>query len=277
MVNQVPRFPTIAALAAALLVLALPAAGASAKPISRSGWRPGYTVTEYYPIPEAWFVGRRVTAPGLPDKHRIDWLYSAMGVSMQGTGIGLDGRYYHIEALGRGGWVTEAGRPSVPGPSGWAGGPPHWRAGGFWRTRSGSVTFPLEAGGWSDGVGRRYVPLPGVTFAPGQGAGGDLQFYKSLAVDPRVIPFGSRVYIGAYRNTAGRGWFTAEDTGGAIIDRHVDVWRSPPARPGWGAGKREDQRIYVVPPGRSPGPDAPPGAGGRQPAKGTPSGGAGAP
>lgn len=267
--------------AVAAFVLALPAV-AAAQPIARSGWHADYTVTEYYPIPEAWFEGRKVTAPGLPDKHRIDWLYSAMGVSMQGTGIGLDGRYYHIEALGQGGWVTEGGRPSVPGPSGWAGGPPYWRAGGYWLSRAHRVTFPLEAGGWSDGAGRRYVPLPGVTFAPGQGAGGDLEFYKSLAVDPNVIPFGSRVYIGAYRNTAGRGWFVAEDTGGAIIDRHVDVWRSPPAEPGWGSGTKEDQRIYVIPPGRRAGRNAPPrapGGGGTTsaPAPGSRGGGAGAP
>jgi hypothetical protein len=265
----------LAAIACAALLAALPAA-AAAKPISRSRWLSGYTVTEYYPIPEAWFVGRKVEAPGLPDKHRIDWLYSAMGVSMQGTGIGLDGRYYHIDALGQGGWVTADARPSVPGPSGWAGGPPYWRAGGYWLSRAHRVTFPLEAGGWSHGAGRRYVPLPGVSFAPGQG-GNDLEFYKSIAVDPRVIPMGSRVYIAAYRHTAGHGWFRAEDTGGAIIDRHVDVYRSPPAQPGWGAGTREDQRIYVIPPGRSAGPGAPPAAGSRQPAPGAPSGGAGAP
>jgi hypothetical protein len=273
MLSPVMRLRLLAVAACALL--AMPATVA-AKPISRSRWLSGYTVTEYYPIPEAWFVGRKVEAPGLPGKHRVDWLYSAMGVSMQGTGIGLDGRYYHIDALGQGGWVTETARPSVPGPSGWAGGPPYWRAGGYWLSSAHRVTFPLDAGGWSKDAGRRYVPLPGVSFAPGQG-GSDLEFYKSIAVDPRVIPLGSLVYVAAYRNTAGHGWFRAEDTGGAIIDRHVDVYRSPPAQPGWGDGTREDQRIYVIPPGRSRGGDAPPAARSEQPSPASPSGGAGAP
>ena len=94
----------------------------------------------------------------------------------------------------------------------------------------------------------------------------------------RLIPLGSRVYIAAYRHTAGGGWFTAQDTGGAIIGRHVDVYRSPPASAGIGGNYYEDQRIYVIPPGRSPGPGAPSAAGSSQtgpaPSAG---GGAGAP
>src|ERR1019366_3198146 len=115
---------------------------------AHGAWLGGVTVTEYWPAPESWFVGRLVKAPGLPGLHRIDWLYSAMGLSMEGDGIGLDGRSYHIEALG----------------DGWAGGSPYWRAGGFWRNGAGGVTFPLQAGGWSAGRGRKYVPLRGVTF-----------------------------------------------------------------------------------------------------------------
>ena len=85
--------PTPLPLAAlALLALALSCASAAAKPIARARWLGGVTVTEYYPVPEAWYVGRKVSAPGLTTRHRIDWLYSATGLSMQGTGIGLDGR-----------------------------------------------------------------------------------------------------------------------------------------------------------------------------------------
>ena len=51
-------------------------------------WLSGVTITEYWPAPEAWFIGKLVTTPGLSGKHRIDWLYSAMGVSMQGEGSG---------------------------------------------------------------------------------------------------------------------------------------------------------------------------------------------
>src|SRR5437764_13335010 len=69
-------------------------------------WLPGVTITEYWPAPESWFVGGLVSPPGLSGRHRIDWLYSAMGVSMAGDGIGLDGRRYHIDPLGDGRWVT---------------------------------------------------------------------------------------------------------------------------------------------------------------------------
>jgi 3D (Asp-Asp-Asp) domain-containing protein len=246
------RLAVLACAAFALLALA---AAATAKPIRRARWLGRVTVTEYYPVPEAWFVGKAVSAPGLTSKHRIDWLYSARGVSMQGTGVGLDGRFYHIDALGSGGWVTDRGRPSVPGRGGWAGGPPYWRAGAYWLSRSHRVTFPLAAGGWSNGRGRRYVPLPGVSFADGQSK--PLRYYRSIAVDPDLIPLGSMIYIDAYRHTAGHGWFRAEDVGGAIIGRHVDVYRSPPKTPDAGASMYADQRIYVIPPGRSPGPDAP--------------------
>ena len=271
----------LAALACAALLL--PAAAAGAKPIGRSRWLAGVTVTEYYPVPEAWFVGRKVATPGLTTKHRIDWLYSATGVSMEGTGLGLDGRTYHIDALGSGGWVTERGRPSVPGHDGWTGGAPYWRAGAYWLTRSRRVTFPLDGGGWSAGTGRRYVPLPGVTFAEGESK--PLRFYRSLAVDPDLIPLGSKIYIAAYADTAGGGWFRAEDVGGAIINRHVDVYRSPPENPDEASNLFEDQRIYVIPPGRRPGRDAPSAAHAQQPAPrppsqpapGSPSGGAGAP
>lgn len=45
---------------------------------------------------------------------------------------------------------------------------PYWRTGGFWRTADGTLTFPLDGGGWSAGQGRRYIPPPaGISFAPG--------------------------------------------------------------------------------------------------------------
>jgi 3D (Asp-Asp-Asp) domain-containing protein len=272
MVPQVKRVRLIAALLVASLALA---ATASAKPIRRARWLGDVTVTEYYPVPEAWFVGKPVSVPGLAHRHRIDWLYSARGVSMQGTGIDLDGELVHIDALGSGGWVTDRGRPSVPGRGGWAGGPPYWRAGAYWLSRLHRVTFPLAAGGWSNGRGRRYVPLPGVTFAPGPSK--PLRYYRSIAVDPDLIPLGSLVYIAAYRRTAGHGWFRAEDVGGAIIGRHVDVYRKPPKTPDAGASMYADQRIYVIPPGRSPGPDAPSRDGSAPPPPPSSGGGAGAP
>jgi 3D (Asp-Asp-Asp) domain-containing protein len=239
----------------ALTGIATGAAPAHARPLAKAGWLHRVEVTEYWPAPEAWFVGRRVSAPGLPARHRIDWLYSATGVSMEGEGIGLDGRMYHIDALGQGGWVDARGRPTEPGRDGWSGGPPVWRDGAFWLTHSHLLTFPLDAGGWSSGTGRRYVPLPGVTFKPGPSK--PLHYWRSIAVDPRVIPLGSLVYIATYAHTRGHGWFRAQDVGGAIAGRHVDVYRSPPKQPGMGGGLLTGQRIYVIPPGASPGPDAP--------------------
>lgn len=208
-------------------------------------WMRGFTITEYWPAPESWFVGRLVSAPGLPGKHRIDWLYSAMGVSMQGEGIGLDGRIYHIDALGNGGWVTAAGKPTSAS-DGFAAGSPFWRAGEYWRNRHGAVTFPLAAGGWSAGAPRRYVSLRGVTFASGPSL--PLRYYQSIAVDPSVIPLGSRVYIPAYRHDGHGGWFIAQDTGGAIAGDHIDVYRPPPSSRSSSGRYLISQRVLVIKP-----------------------------
>ena len=212
---------------------------------AKGRWLKNTLVTEYWPAPEAWFTGALVTAPGLTTEHRIDWLYSAKGISMQGEGIGLDGQLYHIDALGSGGWLTVGGR-ATSAFSSWAGGAPYWRDGGFWRNRKGGVTYPLQAGGWSAGAGRRYVPLKGVSFA--LGASLPLHFWQSIAVDPSVIPLGSEVYIPALRSDGHGGWFVAQDTGGAINGHHVDVFRSPPASPTDGGQTFTDQRIYVIKP-----------------------------
>jgi 3D (Asp-Asp-Asp) domain-containing protein len=210
-------------------------------------WLRGVTLTEYWPAPESWFIGRLVAAPGLAAPHRIDWLYSALGVSMQGEGIGLDGQLYHISAAGDRGWVTSTGMPTGPA-DGWSTGVPFWRAGGYWRNKQRAVTFPLELGGWSNGRGRKYVAMSGVSFATG--ASLPLRFYRSIAVDPDVIPLGSRVYIPAYRHDGFGGWFVAQDTGGAISGRHVDVYRSPPASPGPSGRYLARQRVFVVKPHR---------------------------
>jgi 3D (Asp-Asp-Asp) domain-containing protein len=208
-------------------------------------WLSRVTITEYWPAPESWFRGRLVTAPGLPGLHRIDWLYSATGVSMEGDGVGLDGRLYHIDSLGDAGWVTANGATTSPA-SGWSAGAPYWRAGGYWRNRLGAVTFPLDGGGWSDGAGRRYVPLRDVTFAVG--ASLPLRFYGSIAVDPGVIPLGSRVYVPAYRDDGHGGWFIAQDTGGAINGRHIDVYRPPPPSADDSGQYLTGERIFVIKP-----------------------------
>jgi hypothetical protein len=214
---------------------------------AKGRWMSRFTLTEYWPAPEAWFVGELVRAPGLPGLYPIDWLYCASGISMQGEGLGVDGRLYHIAAIGDGGWVTAKGRPTLAS-DGFVAGTPYWRAGGYWRNRSGGVTFPLQRGGWSAGRGRRYVPLRNVSFAVGPSL--PLRYYRSIAVDPSVIPLGSRVYIPAYRHDGYGGWFVAQDTGGAIGGRHIDVYRPPPPVATDFGRYDVGQRVFVVRPKR---------------------------
>jgi 3D (Asp-Asp-Asp) domain-containing protein len=214
---------------------------------AKGAWLKGVAITQYWPAPESWFVGRMVAAPGLPGLHRVDWLYSATGLSMEGSGIGVDGRTYHIDELGDGGWVTTTGASTSPA-DGWSAGAPYWRAGGYWRNKKRAVTFPLSAGGWSNGDGAKYVPLRNVTFAAGESL--PLHYEQSIAVDPGVIPLGSRVYVPAYRNDGFGGWFVAQDTGGAINGRHIDVYRAPPSNPLDVGESLGSQRIFVIKPKR---------------------------
>ena len=218
--------------------------------ITRPRWLSNTLVTEYFPVREAWFDGRPVTAPGLSSAHRADWLYGAHGVAMNGEGIGLDGRVYHFAGPYDLNWVNANGAATHPCWDGhWTGGEPAWYGGG-WRNAFGQVTFPLRAGGWSHGRPVRTVRLAQPPrFAVGPSLA--LDYWKRVAVDPKLIPLGSRVFIAAYCHTPAHGWFTAGDVGGAIIARHVDVFRAPPASLNglhalWG------QTIFVVPPGTIP-------------------------
>ena len=212
--------------------------------ITRPQWLGGVVITEYYPAPERWFVGRRVSAPGLSGTHAVDWLYSAHGLAMEGDGVDARGRPFHIAQLGSTAWVNSAGGLTEPVCLGkWTDGAPAWLSGG-WRNAHGQVTFPLAGGGWSNGAGDHQLSYGGVTFAPG--ASLPLRYYHSIAVDPRLIPLGSRAYIPAYRHLGG-GWFVAQDTGGAIKGAHVDVYRPAPSSPSNEGRYMTGQRIYVVP------------------------------
>src|SRR5829696_3716983 len=234
--------------AVVMLILAgfaLSSTAAEAK-LRKRRWISNFVVTEYWPVPENWFSGRRVSAPGLERPGRIDWLYSARGVAMEGDGIDAEGRRVHIDCLGSAGWINAKGRRTVPGAGGWSGGAPFWRNARIWFNKRGKPTFPLSAGGWSDGKGRGSRGNAGICFD--EGPSRDLDYYDSIAVDPSYIPLGSRVYIPAYKSVNG-GWFRAEDNGGAIISRHVDVFRPPPVER-FGSGRYlTKQRVLVDPPG----------------------------
>jgi hypothetical protein len=204
-----------------------PAPPPPVRPIVQPRWLPGTLITEYWPAPEGWFGGRLARASGLHGRHPVDWLFGARGLAMQGEGIGRDGRVYHFAGPYDIGWVNAGGRSTAPcrkAPGHWTNGRPFWLA------------SPHRA-----------------RFAPGHAR--TLAYWKSAAVDRRLIPFGSRIFVPAYCETPGRGWLEARDTGGAIIGRHIDVYRPPPAqRPAgrsWGALLR-GQKIFVVPPGTTP-------------------------
>jgi hypothetical protein len=163
-------------------------------------------VTEYYAIRESWFKGRLVAAPGLSGPHRVDWLYGVHGVAMNGEGLGLDGRYYHFAGPYGIGWVSRSGGATTPCWNGvWTGGRPAWLAFG-WRTRSGAVTYPLAKSGWSNGRPAGFVP-PSSALRFGPGHARTLPFWHAVATDPKVIPYGSRVFLPAYCDTPAHGWF----------------------------------------------------------------------
>jgi 3D (Asp-Asp-Asp) domain-containing protein len=221
--------------------------------IVRPRWISGAVITEYYAIREAWFTGKAVGVPGLPGRHRVDWLYGPHGIAMNGEGLGRDGRFYHFAGPYGIGWVNSDGRATEPCWNGtWTKGAPAWLSFG-WRNLRGQVTFPLAGSGWSNGAAARYVPPPpGLRF--GAGRSRPLPFWHAVAVDPDVIPLGSRVFIPAYCDTPAHGWFRALDTGGAIIAFHFDVYRPPP--PTLALREFRSQHVYVVPPGTAVNPRA---------------------
>ncbi|MBJ7354028.1 MAG: hypothetical protein JHC98_04320 [Thermoleophilaceae bacterium] len=217
---------------------------ASISAVKKPAWLPRMMVTEYYPARESWFAGERIKTPGISGrKSKIDWLYSAVGMSMEGDGLGTDGNRYHIDNLGRGGWIGRDGKAANWGSSN-KNRTPFWRSSGYWRNQKKQVTFPLEDGTWYRGVGKRWIPEKGITF--GRGPSRPLRYYRSVAVDPDFIPMKSLVWVGRYRSINGDGWFRADDVGGAIDGRHIDVYRKPPKVIG-DAGSYGNQRLYVVP------------------------------
>ncbi|CAB4879229.1 MAG: hypothetical protein F2799_06195 [Actinobacteria bacterium] len=228
----------VLAVSATVMTLTPATSAASQFPLARSAWLDGFTLTEYWPAPERWFRGAKVVAPGLTKAYPVDFLYSAMGVAMEGDGVGVDGSRVHL-ASGLTGYVNAKGVK---------GGTPYWANEMFWLNSSGLLTFPLQAGGWSNGAWASSKPTNKVNaklarFEPGPSlgaSGAPLRSLASVAVDPKVIAYRSAVYLSAYDR-----WFCAADTGGAIVGRHLDVFRDAPTVRAGGT-TRLSQRIRVL-------------------------------
>jgi 3D (Asp-Asp-Asp) domain-containing protein len=80
-------------------------------------------------------------------------------------------------------------------------------------------------------IATAYDPGPGSCgkYANGQTCNGKRAGYGIIAVDPKVIPLGSKLYVEGY------GYGIAADVGGAIKGNHVDLgFNSRSASFGWG-------------------------------------------
>ena len=231
---------------------ATPAVPARPKPLG-SFW-----ITYYWFAPESWFTAKKLIAPGLKTAYREDFLYSARGVSMQGTGTGDDTLLIHWRS-GAGAWVNNQGQQTSTSASGFTNGAPYARPGGctWWLLDPATgkpnlasadnlrPTFANDDGTWQNPpanqaaytvVCNKAAVLAGQpddlayrgyrdTF--GLGVGTAVTPWKSIATDLSVIPRGTRIYIDALKNTPSKGCFTADDTGGAIIGNHIDVLIPP--------------------------------------------------
>jgi len=73
----------------------------------------------------------------------------------------------------------------------------------------------------------------------GKTASGRIVRPGTVAVDPKVFPIGTRFYIPGY------GWARAEDTGGGIKGRHLDLYFLTHRRAGkWGVQYRDVKIWY---------------------------------
>lgn len=149
-----------------------------------------FQVTHYQIAIESDFDGSFVTANGIEGTYREDFLYSATGVCMQGTGQTLAETFIRYDHGGY--WVNCDGERTDP-PD-WENGPPYWIG------NPEDVWFAPDGGG---ACGR------GVT--PG----------TSVAADLSVLPCGTDIFID------GIGLRRIDDTGPAIVGYHIDVLVPP--------------------------------------------------
>ncbi|MBQ9266909.1 3D domain-containing protein, partial [bacterium] len=81
------------------------------------------------------------------------------------------------------------------------------------------------------------VTSSGLKIVPGTGM-------KVIAVDPKVIPLGSKVYVEGLNGAADYGYAVAADTGSAIKNNKIDVYMDThSAALNWG---RKSVKVYVV-------------------------------
>jgi 3D (Asp-Asp-Asp) domain-containing protein len=87
-------------------------------------------------------------------------------------------------------------------------------------------------------VARSFVTRDATAYClTGRTATGTRAGPGAVAVDPTVIPLGSRLYVEGY------GFGDAVDTGGGIRGLDVDLWMTCPAAVRWG---RRTVRVYVL-------------------------------
>ena len=217
-----------------------------------------YWITYYWFAPEGWFTAKKMVAPGLKVAYREDFLYSARGIAMQGTGTGDDGVLLHWRS-GAGPWVNKEGAETRTAASGFTNGSPYSRPGGcvWWAIDAAGVpiptttdnkrpTFANDDGTWQNPpptnpaaytvvCNRAAVALGqpddlnfrGYPDTFGIGVGTNVTPWRSIATDRSVIPKGTTIYIEALKDTPSKGCFSADDTGGAIIGKHIDVLIPP--------------------------------------------------
>lgn len=202
---------------ATTLVLVLAVAAPSASAATSLG---DFQLTYYWFAAESGFVGAKIAAPGIAGTYREDFLYSARGVPMEGTGTADSTAHIHYAGTQGGYWVTQDGVKTVPGAGGWSNGAPYWREGG-WRNATKGVTFQRADGTWVNGTGVTKLPYHDLFDS---GVGTNVTEWRSIATDLGVIPRGTNVYVPQLAGSPAHGCFRADDTGGAIIGTHIDVF-----------------------------------------------------
>lgn len=127
------------------------------KILLKDAWyQSAFLITGYHVCAESDFSGALVDANGLDEKHKEDFLFSARGIPMQGTGESTDGRYIKLKTEHVAWHRNRAGHPDYLQDSG-----------------SASFVYSSEV----------------------RGAYGPVTKNHSIAVDPRVIPEHARVEI----------------------------------------------------------------------------------